>query len=232
MLNHKSQCTRCKADKPLVAFHKDRTRHNGVQSRCKACEKARTQLRKVNMSLQERNRRRRAEYTRYEESTQRRASALFRAARANAKTAGVPFDLTPEWIQDRIEHGVCALSGLPLIMNRDPNVRVNPRAPSLDRIMIGGGYTKDNVRVVCWQANMARGQYADATLLELAEGIIRTISSQALRREGSETIPKGSRGQAASKRAARSLFEREDIVRSMRRRIAVFETRVQRSGLH
>jgi hypothetical protein len=37
----------------------------------------------------------------------------------------------------------------------------NPLAPSIDRINPRGGYTVDNVRLVLWWINQARGQLDD-----------------------------------------------------------------------
>lgn len=48
---------------------------------------------------------------------------------------------------------------------------MNPLAPSLDRITPAAGYTPDNVRVVCSQANTALSEYGVDSLLALAEDI-------------------------------------------------------------
>ena len=112
--------------------------------------------------------------------------------------------------------GTCALTGRMFDLSRPSDgVRANPDAPSLDRIENAKGYTTDNVRLVTVHANVARNEFSDADLLALALDIIRTISSQALAQasEGSTTIPQGSRGQAAPKRAAP--HEGDDIVSSL-----------------
>lgn len=50
--------------------------------------------------------------------------------------------------------------------------QVNPRAPSIDRITPAKGYTKDNVRLVCYHVNVALSEYGDEHLKVLAKAII------------------------------------------------------------
>jgi hypothetical protein len=45
---------------------------------------------------------------------------------------------------------------------------------SLDRIENGGAYTAENVRLLTYQANMARSKYSDEELLSFAHAVIAT----------------------------------------------------------
>lgn len=47
---------------------------------------------------------------------------------------------------------------------------LNPFAPSLDRINCGGGYTKDNTRIVCVAVNVAINTFGDDVFFKMLEG--------------------------------------------------------------
>lgn len=207
-------CPRCSQAKPETAF--------GKHAWCRECNSA--------YNAEPERKRRRAELAKvyyhanpdaahvrkrkYRGSKSGRALQLVDNARLRAERLGLPFDLTREWVGEKLA-GTCALTGRKFDLSRPSDgVRANPDAPSLDRIENAKGYTTDNVRLVTVHANVARNEFSDADLLSLAHDIIRTISSQASdAEEGSTTIPQGSRGQAAPKRAAP--HEGDDIVSSL-----------------
>ena len=64
--------------------------------------------------------------------------------------------LTEEWIQEKIDKGVCELTGIPFDLEYQHNTKNNPYAPSLDRIdSKNKNYSPDNVRVVLSFVNIA-----------------------------------------------------------------------------
>jgi hypothetical protein len=73
-------------------------------------------------------------------------------------------------------NGCCHRSGIDLI-KRPPvgnkNSFTNPWQGSLDRIDSTRGYEADNVQVVCWAYNAAKGSWTDMDVLRLALGIVR-----------------------------------------------------------
>jgi len=87
-----------------------------------------------------------------------RAQALLGHPRHLARRGQVAFDLDVEWVAARIREG-CAATGLSFDLRA--GVGRPPFGPSLDRIVPGGPYTKDNVQVVCWVHNAARGNWGD-----------------------------------------------------------------------
>ena len=105
-----------------------------------------------------------------------RASRMFSACRARCRAAGIAFDLTKEWIADRLLAGVCEATGLPFDLSLPPREqrwsRTPAFAPSLDRIERGGGYTTENVRVTVFIFNVARSDFGDHELQVLAEAIM------------------------------------------------------------
>ena len=62
----------------------------------------------------------------------------------------------------------------------EPNTsgcRFGPLVPSIDKIDSTGGYTKDNVAVICWQCNLAKGEWPIEYLHSLGSGIHHTNGS-------------------------------------------------------
>ncbi len=71
------------------------------------------------------------------------------------------------------QKGLCAISGLPLSLTEFADVLVrHPFAPSLDRISFRGGYTADNVRLVCIAVNFGMGQWGEELYLTFARAAV------------------------------------------------------------
>jgi hypothetical protein len=87
-----------------------------------------------------------------------RLSKLMAMAKNRAKTKGLEFNLSLDYLMD-LWDGHCALSGIELELNRSDKGKVNPYAPSLDRIVPELGYTMGNVRIVCYQMNVALSEF-------------------------------------------------------------------------
>jgi hypothetical protein len=114
---------------------------------------------------------------RYQRTFRGRAVRLAISARANARKFGIDCDLDAEWIEERLRAG-CAQTKLPFEMKagaeeRTGYHRMGAMSPSLDKINPRGGYTKDNVQVVCWIYNRSKGANTDETVLEFAKALIR-----------------------------------------------------------
>ncbi len=67
----------------------------------------------------------------------------------------------------------CSMTGIPLRWD-EPG---SPWLPSLDRLDNGKGYTRDNVRLVCWAYNSMRGLWPDEVILEVACSLVTASSS-------------------------------------------------------
>jgi hypothetical protein len=71
------------------------------------------------------------------------------------------------------QRGLCAISGLPFSLAEFAGVLVkHPFAPSLDRISSQGGYTADNVRLVCIAVNFGMGQWGEELYLTFARAAV------------------------------------------------------------
>ena len=99
-----------------------------------------------------------------------KASKLKRDASHRAKKKGLPFDLTLDWIVERLELGVCARTGTPFQLSIH-----NPDAPSLDKINPAGGYTMDNTQVVTWRYNYCKQQGTDEELYQFCSDLVQHV---------------------------------------------------------
>lgn len=92
-----------------------------------------------------------------------RAPHMLATCRSRAKKHGMDFDLTAEWILERLESG-CELTGLSFKLEAGSR---DAMSPSVDRIDSSGGYTKDNCRVILWGLNAAFGTWGEDAFREI-----------------------------------------------------------------
>lgn len=109
---------------------------------------------------------------------------LFLAARKNAATRGLAFELSMEDVDALVaaSGGRCAVTGIALSNDRGllPQGRKmrRPWAPSLDRLDSAQGYSLGNCRIVCCAANYAMSQWGEEVLVEMAKAIARKRMSR------------------------------------------------------
>jgi hypothetical protein len=99
----------------------------------------------------------------FDEPIERRKwlARLVASAKGHAKKADRSFELTTELIERLYakQKGRCEVTGLPFTRQRfDEALVKHPFAPSIDRRSSSGGYTKDNVRLVCVAVNFGMGR--------------------------------------------------------------------------
>jgi hypothetical protein len=111
----------------------------------------------------------------FDDRTERRRwlRILVTRARDNARKKGMAFDLTPEFAETLWKDGRCAVTGRSFSLQAFADALVkHPFAPSIDRKLSSGGYTKDNVRLVCVAVNFGMGQWGQEVFLELAHAAV------------------------------------------------------------
>lgn len=145
-------CSTCKTVKPFSGFHKNQTKVDGHNHLCRECMKEVSR--------------------RWRNQPKGRAKSLWTTARNRAAEKGWAFDLTPEWIEERLIAGVCEATGILLELTGEFTKHFRPWTPSLDRSDCHRGYTKDNVKVVCWMYNQAKGVSSHRDVLKMAKALI------------------------------------------------------------
>lgn len=110
------------------------------------------------------------EYKRQRLSLHRRAYQVHRNLRRRAAIINVPFSLTYEWVRERLERGVCEITGVKFDLS--PNEKKHARranSPSVDQKLAGVGYTPENCRMICLALNTAFGMWGEEAFKPLAE---------------------------------------------------------------
>ena len=152
------------------------------------------------------------------EDRERFLNHLLSSAKARAREAGMPFDLddSPGFVAGLYEtqRGLCAVSRLKFNLTSFPEALVkHPYAPSIDRVLSSGGYTKDNVRLVCVAVNFGLGQWGEEVYLTLARSAVDYERQQETKEEA---VPAGAviaddrTGQIAVGKECATLQERLD----------------------
>ena len=128
-------------------------------------ERAREWERKRRADPAYREREREQQRERYANDPAVRARALISGARLRSHKKGLPFDLDEhvDEIDWAFDIGRCQLTGVPF----DFSSGRTWRSPSLDRIVPELGYIHGNVRVVCWGANSALGEWGLTAFKEM-----------------------------------------------------------------
>lgn len=91
-----------------------------------------------------------------------RLKHLVSAARNRSKVKNVPFDIDNDYIYELYleNDGLCALTGQELdFTSWGQKGQVNPRAPSIDRIIPSLGYVRGNVRIITYHMNIALSEF-------------------------------------------------------------------------
>ncbi len=105
----------------------------------------------------------------YLASTKGRAYILRNAAKQRAKKHNLEFNLTSEWVLDRLNKGVCEVTQLPLSLVTQETYgernNMHPFSPCIDRINPKFGYTTENSRVVCCIFNMCKFHWTDEDVM-------------------------------------------------------------------
>lgn len=100
-----------------------------------------------------------------------RAGRMLIWIRKRAAEKQYEFDLTREWIEQRLVRGTCEVTGLTFDLGRDTAQRFNPWCPSIDRIDSSKGYTQGNCRAVVWIYNMAKSEWSDEVVMRFAKAL-------------------------------------------------------------
>ncbi len=86
-------------------------------------------------------------------------------ARSRAKQCNLPYQLSLEWLENKLAVGVCEVTGITFKNER------GPYAPSLDQRIPGAGYTLKNTQVVVRMYNTAKGDWTHEDVLVLAKAL-------------------------------------------------------------
>ena len=102
-----------------------------------------------------------------------RASMLLNAAKARATEKNLEFNITKEWVLDKLTKGKCEATGLDIVLTGYLDSQVsNPYAPSIDRRDNSKGYTVDNSQLVLVAYNKFKSDYDEQEVLTIAKALV------------------------------------------------------------
>lgn len=191
MLVETKWCLACGAERPLNDFHLHKKGGQGRQPKCKECTSswhraynARNDIKAAKKPrVDEYNRKCRTEnpekmrtaYADWKKSHPSSAigrnlrRALVRKPTENAATVK---NVVAIW---EAQKGLCALSGVTMTWGKGAYC---PTSLSIDRIDSKKGYTKDNIRLLCYAVNAMKGVWGDEHVVEIARGIVAHHDAQ------------------------------------------------------
>lgn len=111
-------------------------------------------------------------WQRYAQSKKGKITLLLNYAKDRSIKGNLEYTLDREWLDKRLETGVCEITGLPFEFVQPGNYRTHPFTPSIDRIIPKLGYTKENCRLVCFAVNRALSDWGDGVLNKIAQAIV------------------------------------------------------------
>lgn len=175
--NRSYLCRKCVSARGVAHYKKNQDKYDDMQRERLSKPKEAKAASEYKSAYYAKNRDKWREYTkRYNDkrtsSPWHRAGALITWVRSRAAKRGMEFDLTREWAEEKIESGVCEVTGIQFEYSKNGNDRFQPFMPSVDRIDSSKGYTQDNCRMVVWIYNMAKAEWDDDTVLKMATALV------------------------------------------------------------
>jgi len=105
-----------------------------------------------------------------------RAKMLLQGAKTRAKKSKSLCTIDSQWIEERLEKGLCELTNIPFELESVTEYTTNPYGPSIDRIdPKNRNYTKDNCRIILSFANRALNECTQEQALPILEAMVKGI---------------------------------------------------------
>ena len=187
----RKRCKRCREVKPIEEFH-FRPEQNRHRAECKECYRAIMNERRDPIDNRRRvkewqkaNPEKKWAYSKQNHESRRTdvtrwIASNLRTTRANCKKKNIPCEVTAADLTALYEKhgGKCAITGRMMIFGSKGQQR---DSLSIDRIEAAKGYVIGNVRLVTYQANMARGPFSDEELRDFCIAHLTHIGYLTLR---------------------------------------------------
>lgn len=161
LVSHCKECNRCKKLLPILSFSVNKSAKDGLQSRCRDCDKQYQTKRRLE------NKDSLLEYGRNYTANKRkdfnyRLQMLLNASKQRASKYNREHTITLDDIKSKYPvDGKCPVFGIDLQFN---STGFRDNSPSIDRIDSLKGYTLDNIQIISWKANSIK---RNASLEEL-----------------------------------------------------------------
>jgi len=110
----------------------------------------------------------------------------------SANRNSLAFDLTPEWIAKKLNTGRCEMTDMPVNHKQYKKGNKGDRdflSPSFDRIDNSKGYTKSNLRLVCWGYNLSKNNFTDRDVTAMSLSVVLKSVPKSLRAQLLALLP-------------------------------------------
>lgn len=175
-------CKDCNIEKDLSCYYRYTSKSGTKRYRltCKECcqlmarEKYSENPEKYRKPSTDENRIKAKERSKkYYSSIHGRASTLLKGVNDRDKSHQLDID----WFVEKLNKGICEVTGLKFDFEPHPIYGKNPMAPSVDRIDSSIGYTKENSRLVIWQYNMGKAETTDEEFYQFCLSVVNSKRS-------------------------------------------------------
>jgi hypothetical protein len=112
--------------------------------------------------------------TEYVNSKKAWSAKLIARVKHRAKTKGLAFDLTTEWLRDNNPNDQCHVTGIFFQSDYWEEGALEPWCPTIDRKDPLKGYTQDNCQLVVAIYNAAKRNWTDGDVRLLANALLST----------------------------------------------------------
>lgn len=188
-------CRKCKIEKKITDFRKNKLCKNGYEWTCKLCHKKicqeYKQRNKEKRNILERKKWANGENVRYKEREKKRrinnpfrerARILRDGMSARARIKKIKFEkhfFTTDYLEIRLKNSpFCECCGKKLDIDFKKDKKFNDNSPSIDRIDPKIGYIKSNVAILCWRCNKHKQDATSKELRIIADYIDRFLGEQ------------------------------------------------------
>ena len=139
----------------MSQFNKNKTKKDGYKTECRDC---------VDL---------------WKSSVKGKASRLYASCKRRTKLSKGTLTITKDWIEERLNAGVCEITGLPFNFSGRGKFTRQPYGPSIDRKdPQNPNYTPENSRVVLWAVNCTMAEYGMDIMLPILKAIVENVEKK------------------------------------------------------
>lgn len=168
----KKLCYKCDIYFDVSEFNICNRNPDKLTNECKTCCKKRNKIRYDSMSNEE-YLRKIEDNKRFRNTNVKRSMMIhmLNGVKQRCKKSGKNYEVNREYIESKIEAGVCEATGIPFRYERNGRGSITPFGPSLDCINPEEGYTLSNTQMVCSMYNIGKGRHSETDFIAMCMAV-------------------------------------------------------------
>jgi hypothetical protein len=191
-INNIRKCITCLETKEIIEFRKNKK--NYISHECNKCSNTKRLnycnqefvKEKIRIKAKEYRKSRPLETKMYDKKFRKEyhhtikgyAFKIYSNAKRRANLKNLKFELTSEWVYDKVKNMKCEITGIELSLTDLKDIRINPYKPTLDKVNNNEGYTKENTKVVCWWWNVMKQDWSEETVKNLINEYLKNKQNE------------------------------------------------------